>query len=119
MAEFPLRDIAMQRRRVVFVRRYPITEECSICYSNMGGRPATVYPCGHATHCGCAKRLRQSTCPTRHNCPLCRQVVDMWTEDGEDEEDVAFVRRVRIVFELFPPYRRELDGESDPDAAVP
>lgn len=76
--------IARAQNRVVFWRRCVRQEDCAICLSQMSGKSASVYPCGHYVHNRCHRRLRRSSCASRHHCPICRRGLPQDTVADDD-----------------------------------
>lgn len=68
----PIRISKEMKRRIIQIR-YRNEDECSICMRSMFDQTVAVTACGHAFHLKCEKQLRNSVCPTRTECPMCRQ----------------------------------------------
>lgn len=72
-AQFDPIGVSKQKKRRIIQIRYQNVEECSICMRPMFNKTVAVTACGHAFHLKCETQLRNSACPTRTDCPLCRQ----------------------------------------------
>ena len=106
--EFDPHETALAWKRRVVQVRYTGVGDCAICLDPMRGRPVTVEPCGHALHLKCEQRLRQSRCPTRRTCPMCREPIlaeescDELSCDDLDELVGSFTPRTPVRYDDWP-----------------
>ena len=47
-------------------------DDCAICLYSLNTKSTINLPCKHKFHIKCIKNLSSSTCPSKNNCPICR-----------------------------------------------
>lgn len=99
-----LREVAINKNRLVIEIKCGIRSECSICMEEMFLKKVYHCPCGHTFHSHCLLKWRT----IKNNCPLCRQNFVVNTSEISHWFDFAYMLSV-----MFTDYDLEAMFDTD------